>query len=288
MEGLASPPSDIDLSIHYLSGKYYSDISEFFDKNTGTFEITGAGANETAYVCIGADYSGSDIYQYNVVNTGGGGSINYVVLPANANKTIDATVSLPSGYFNKYACVYIYHDQTLVGYGGYVDSTANPIIIDRLPGLISGDSYCYDLGINHPTANNYFKKNFFYTSAEAQNINMNLYSLPTLSFITHPASGETLTATTSFEWQAVGWATYYDVQLSGVSSSFSWIGYTTDTSIKIPASVFNIMPSGSYYVDITAVKDVNFPGLNMMNVINSNEYFDCMLYNTEELIITEP
>lgn len=290
-EGYAANPDSGQIDAFYLSHDRYLSNMTYFDSSTGTFEISGVGPNETVYVETEFGYSSEHPYsQYNTINTSSS-PIQYVFLPNDCCKTIEATTILPSGYSNSSASVDIGRGHNTNCEVWWNDTSANPIIMSQLPTLKSGDSYGAHIYAVDAINNNRYNKSFANRSDGSQFFDMTSDALPTTSFIMHPASGETITASTTFEWQSVGWATYYLVSVSEYSTlpgGFSWSAYTNGTKISIPPVVFNMMPSGNYRYTVNAYKMVNFPGIYQMNVVADNSYTESFLGNNDELILNKP
>jgi hypothetical protein len=285
-EGVQGSPSSRAISLQYASGKY-SDYNSHIYSNY-TFEATNILPNEYVYVMIRLQYGSVYKYYYNKVYTSG--SLNLVNVDCSKNDTVDAIVVDPAGYTMKNMDAGLTYDHVIMSSFGSDIVLLDQAVVNTLAPLLAGDGYYVSFLGTNPNGDSFYKPFYNETSTGmgTRQFDLSGYVLPT-NFMLSPATEESITTSTTFEWNAVSGADSYKVSVSQEDSPYyTWELYTTNTKVKIPGKVFAQMPTSGptnyYRVDVVAYCGMNNYGGISRQDLNSPNYWGSHYVGANRLV----
>ena len=230
-----------------------------FYNGTNTFEVILVPKNSTVYILgrqhDAAGSSSSYSYAYNRIDVADDPAT--VIVTFESPTTIDATCSPLTGFTMYSYNVYISRDNKfllqVIGMGG--GSLGNTFSIEKLPRLLSGDSYIVALSERN-ASEDALEKYFYNMSDGTVPFDMSTPEAPDTSFIVFPPDGTTFTTgNPTFEWQDIPWADNYVLWFyTADMASSKWMTSTTECKLEMPASVKSSFGSGDFRFQIEAQK----------------------------------
>jgi hypothetical protein len=266
-------------------------VSRFYDTISHTYEVTGVPFGKEVYV-FGTYTPSTDSTQKiinikkldNVIN---GSNINYDFnMDATKCMTVEGRlINIPSGYSesNGYAS-----SRYCRGYSVFSAHILSPNIYgnvftaEGLPIPFSGDNVRYQCSVSDG-AEHTLDRFVYCNSAGLYDYDMNIspINFGTLS----PNNGANLSSSPIFDWNAVADASYYFVSVMDGGTDV-WTGYTNNTSIEMPAKIFNSLAgSTTYSWSVAYYTFVNFTGIHDLPLALGKNSYDGTTYYTKRSYI---